>query len=182
MPIDPREFKRIVTNHFATVTDEEFLENLRKSSPYLFTEDPEKQQDDRISESHLPVDRINPTPKFNLPRVPGQDKGNVIISPEFDDPFPADKMLDINKSKEILENYFANLTREQFAIDLEKYCPELVKAELANLGSETAKNIELYQQAKQESKLEIAPKLLKKGMSIQEVAELLELDVHLLAQ
>ena len=182
MPIDPREFKRIVTNHFATVTDEEFLENLRKSSPYLFTEDPEKQQDDRISESHLPVDRINPTPKFNLPRVPGQDKGNVIISPEFDDPFPADKMLDINKSKEILENYFANLTREQFAIDLEKYCPELVKAELANLGSETAKNIELYQQAKQESKLEIAPKLLKKGMSIQEVAELLELDVQLLAK
>ncbi len=38
-------------------------------------------------------------------------------------------MLDIDKCKEILENYFANLTQEQFAIDLEKYCPELVEAE-----------------------------------------------------
>ena len=38
-------------------------------------------------------------------------------------------MLDIDKCKEILENYFANLTLEQFAIDLEKYCPELVEAE-----------------------------------------------------
>jgi predicted transposase YdaD len=91
-------------------------------------------------------------------------------------------MLDINKSKEILENYFANVTREQFAMDLEKYCPELVEAESANLSSEISKDTELYQQAKQESKLEIAPKLLKKGMSIQEVAELLELDVHLLAK
>lgn len=36
-------------------------------------------------------------------------------------------MLDIDKSKEILENYFANVTQEQFAIDLEKYCPELVE-------------------------------------------------------
>jgi predicted transposase YdaD len=91
-------------------------------------------------------------------------------------------MIDIDKSKEILENYFANVTQEQFAIDLEKYCPELVEAESANLGSETAKNTELYQQAKQESKLEIAPKLLKKGLSIQEVADILELDVHLIAK
>jgi hypothetical protein len=43
------------------------------------------------------------------------------------------------------------------------------------------KNTELYQQAKKESKLEIAPKLLKKGLSIQEVAEILELDVRLIA-
>jgi hypothetical protein len=38
-------------------------------------------------------------------------------------------MLDIDKCKEILENYFANVTQEQFAIDLEKYCPELVETE-----------------------------------------------------
>ena len=38
-------------------------------------------------------------------------------------------MLDIDKSKEILENYFANVTQEQFAIDLEKYCPELIESE-----------------------------------------------------
>ncbi|WP_310419239.1 hypothetical protein [Chamaesiphon sp. OTE_8_metabat_110] len=145
--MNPEKFKQIITDHFKTVTPEEFLENLRKSSPYLFTEDSEKQQDDRISESDLPVDRINPTPKSNLPRVPGQDKGKIIIFPDFDDPLPAD-----------------------------------ILAESANLGSEISKNTELYQQAKQEIKLEIAPKLLKKGMSIQEVAELLELDVQLLAQ
>jgi predicted transposase YdaD len=90
-------------------------------------------------------------------------------------------MLDINKSKEILENYFATVTQEQFAIDLEKYCPELVEAESASL-SDAFDNAELYQQAKQESKLEIAPKLLKKGLSIQEVAEILELDVHLISK
>lgn len=43
-------------------------------------------------------------------------------------------------------------------------------------------NTELYQQAKQESKLEIAPKLLKRGLSIQEVAAILELDIHLLVK
>jgi hypothetical protein len=42
-------------------------------------------------------------------------------------------MLDIDKCKEILENYFANVTQEQFAIDLEKYCPELVSAERDNI-------------------------------------------------
>lgn len=54
-------------------------------------------------------------------------------------------MLDIDKSKEILENYFANVTQEQFAIDLEKYCPELVEAESANLDSDKFENTELYQ-------------------------------------
>jgi XisI protein len=49
MPIDPREFKRLVTNHLATVTDEEFLENLRKSSPYLFIDDSEAKKDIHIS-------------------------------------------------------------------------------------------------------------------------------------
>jgi hypothetical protein len=43
-------------------------------------------------------------------------------------------MLDIDKCQEILENYFANVTQEQFAIDLEKYCPELVEAERDRIG------------------------------------------------
>ena len=42
-------------------------------------------------------------------------------------------MLDIDKSKEILENYFANVTQEQFAIDLEKCCPELIESERDNI-------------------------------------------------
>ncbi len=39
MPMDAKEFKRRVTEHFDNVTEEEFLKNLRKSSPYLFTEE-----------------------------------------------------------------------------------------------------------------------------------------------
>ena len=98
MPMNPEKFKRIITNHFKTVTPEEFLENLRKSSPYLFTESSEKQQDDRISESDIPVDRINPSPKFNSPRVPGQDKGRVTMSADFNDPLPADILDEFYKS------------------------------------------------------------------------------------
>jgi hypothetical protein len=39
MPMDAKEFKRRVTEHFENVTEEEFLRNLHKSSPYLFTEE-----------------------------------------------------------------------------------------------------------------------------------------------
>jgi hypothetical protein len=42
MPMDAKEFKRRVTEHFENVTEEEFLKNLRKSSPYLFAEDSEE--------------------------------------------------------------------------------------------------------------------------------------------
>jgi hypothetical protein len=98
MPMNPEKFKQIITDHFKTVTPEDFLENLRKSSPYLFTESSEKEQDDRISESDLPVDKINRIPKINSPRVPGQDKGNVISSSDFDDPLPADILDDFYKS------------------------------------------------------------------------------------
>jgi hypothetical protein len=36
MPIDPKKFKKIVTNHFDDLSEEEFLNTLHKSSPYLF--------------------------------------------------------------------------------------------------------------------------------------------------
>jgi hypothetical protein len=39
MPMDAKEFKRRVAEHFKNVTKEEFLRNLQKSSPYLFTEE-----------------------------------------------------------------------------------------------------------------------------------------------
>jgi hypothetical protein len=42
-------------------------------------------------------------------------------------------MLDVDKCKEIVENYFATVTQEQFEIDLEKYCLELVEAERENI-------------------------------------------------
>jgi predicted transposase YdaD len=90
-------------------------------------------------------------------------------------------MLDPKKALEILENHFANLTQEEFLKNLKEYCPELFEEESNDLELERLKNTELYQQAKKESKLEIAPKLLKKGFSVQEVAEILELDVRLIA-
>jgi hypothetical protein len=42
MPMDAKEFKQRVTEHFENVSEEEFLENLQESSPYLFTEGSEE--------------------------------------------------------------------------------------------------------------------------------------------
>jgi hypothetical protein len=91
-------------------------------------------------------------------------------------------MLDVNKANEMFEHYFATVTNEKFLADLEEFCPEFFHAEFGNSEPDKFENTELYQQAKNESKLEIAPKLLKKGLSIQEVAEILELDIHLLTK
>ncbi len=55
MPINLRKFEQIVTDHFATVTDEEFLENLRKSSPYLFTENSEAIKGSQLSSTSDPI-------------------------------------------------------------------------------------------------------------------------------
>ena len=91
-------------------------------------------------------------------------------------------MLDIKKCQKVLEHHFATVTPEEFLTNLEKFCPEFIAAGIDDSESAKFKNTELYQQAKQESKLEIAPKLLKKGLSIQEVAAILELDIHLLVK
>jgi predicted transposase YdaD len=91
-------------------------------------------------------------------------------------------MLDVKKCQEILEHHFATVTREEFLANLEEFCPEFIAAGIEDSESAEIENTEIYQQAKQDNKLEIAPKLLKKGMSIQEVAEILELDVHLIAK
>jgi predicted transcriptional regulator len=61
-------------------------------------------------------------------------------------------MLDIAKATEVLEDYFENVTQEQFALDLRRFCPELFE------------------------------QLLQKGFSIEEIAEILELDKSLIAQ
>lgn len=91
-------------------------------------------------------------------------------------------MLDIKKCQEILEHHFATVTREEFMANLEKFCPEFMAAEIDDSAAAKSTNTELYQQAKQDSKLEIAPKLLKRGLSIEEVAAILELDIHLLVK
>ena len=80
-------------------------------------------------------------------------------------------MLDLQKATEILENHFANLSREQFMANLEKYCPELFE--------EQSEYVDLYSQGKAEGKLEIIPKIKKKGLNTDEVAEVLGLDIKI---
>jgi predicted transposase YdaD len=87
-------------------------------------------------------------------------------------------MLDFDKATKILTEHFANLTPDEFEVNLRKYCPELSPETTDNLELDNIKDTDLYQQGQQDSKLQIIPRLLDKGMSIQEVADLLELDIH----
>jgi prevent-host-death family protein len=43
-----------------------------------------------ISEAGAIVARISPIANSQAPRVPGKDRGLVIISPDFNDPLPSD--------------------------------------------------------------------------------------------
>ena len=103
-------------------------------------------------------------------------------------------MLDIAKVTEILKHHFATVTPEEFAANLEKFCPELFEEEepqsIVNKDRSTfsvdpaqvqkERNLELltpteiYHKAKEDNRLEIATKLLQKGLNAQEVAEILE--------
>jgi hypothetical protein len=49
MPIDLKEFERVITEHFANATQEEFLQNLLRVAPYLFEEAPEEHHEDSTS-------------------------------------------------------------------------------------------------------------------------------------
>ena len=93
--LDVKKCQEILEHHFATVTREEFLANLEEFCPELFEE--ETNDRDRISES-VPVDRINPSSTLNPPRVPGQDKGRVTMSADFNDPLPTDIIDEFYKS------------------------------------------------------------------------------------
>jgi antitoxin (DNA-binding transcriptional repressor) of toxin-antitoxin stability system len=43
-----------------------------------------------VSEAGISIARIVPISNDLLPRVAGQDKGKIYISPDFNDPLPAD--------------------------------------------------------------------------------------------
>ena len=106
-------------------------------------------------------------------------------------------MVDIAKATKVLEDYFADVTKEQFSSDLRRFCPELfeedeeqaiVNEDRSTFSEDPAQaqneqNLELltpteiYHKAKEDNRLEIATKLLQKGLNAQEVAEILELKV-----
>ncbi|MGB8700869.1 MAG: hypothetical protein WCD18_15755 [Thermosynechococcaceae cyanobacterium] len=89
-------------------------------------------------------------------------------------------MLDIAKATEILTNHFATVTPEEFLVNLKQFCPELFEEEEKSPEFDQLTTPEAYQKAKEDHKLEIAPKLLQKGLSIEEVADILELDIKVI--
>jgi hypothetical protein len=76
-------------------------------------------------------------------------------------------MLDFDKATKILTEHFANLTPEQFEVNLREYCPELFSESTERIDrSSPVEDDDIYQQGQQDSKLQIAPKLLNKGLTI----------------
>ena len=104
--LDINKCHKILEHHFVTVTPEEFLANLEEFCPEFIAaviDDSESVKIEKAavyhnSNTNLPVDRINPTPKFNSPRFPGQDKGRVTMSGDFNEPLPADILDEFYKS------------------------------------------------------------------------------------
>lgn len=47
-----------------------------------------------ISQAGTPIARIVPITEQSLPRIPGMDRGKVVIAPDFDEPLPEDVMND----------------------------------------------------------------------------------------
>jgi hypothetical protein len=77
-------------------------------------------------------------------------------------------MLDFDKATKILTEHFANLTPDEFEVNLRKYCPELYPENTDNIELENIKDTDLDLQGYQDR---IIPKLLDKGLSTQEVAK-----------
>ena len=104
--LDIDKCQEILEHHFSTVTCEEFLANLEKFCPEFIAAGIDESKSVEIekaatyqnSKADIPVDRINPTPKFSSLRVPGQDKGRVTMSADFNDPLPADILDEFYKS------------------------------------------------------------------------------------
>jgi hypothetical protein len=77
-------------------------------------------------------------------------------------------MLDFDKATKILTEHFANLTPDEFEVNLRKYCPELYPEVTDNLALDNIKDTNLDRQGYQDR---IIPKLLDRGLSTQEVAK-----------
>jgi hypothetical protein len=76
MPIDLKEFERVITEHFKTATEEEVMQNLRKAAPYLFEETPEEYHED--SASILPEDiQIQQTPEIQFSKESLQENATA---------------------------------------------------------------------------------------------------------
>jgi hypothetical protein len=77
MPIDPKKFKKIVADHFDNLSEEEFLETLRKSSPYLFDGSLEVKHDVPSSDRNE-IFSLNILTKFDPISYPELDRAFVM--------------------------------------------------------------------------------------------------------
>ncbi len=91
-------------------------------------------------------------------------------------------MLDIKKAEELLKHHFATVTHEEFLANLEEFCPEFFQARQETIAAAKLQEDEIHRKAEETSKLKIVPKLRQRGMSISEIAEILELDQSLISQ
>ena len=58
MPINPKKFKKIVTNHFENLSEEEFLKTLHKSSHHIFDANSEEKD---VTSDRDRMNQPNPT-------------------------------------------------------------------------------------------------------------------------
>jgi SOS response regulatory protein OraA/RecX len=91
-------------------------------------------------------------------------------------------MLDIKKAAELLKHHFATVTHEEFLANLEEFCPEFFQARQETIAAEELHENELHYKMEEASKLKIARRLLQKGLSVGEIAEIVELDQSLITQ
>jgi hypothetical protein len=99
MPIDPKKFKKIVTNHFDDLSEEEFLETLRKSSPYIFDGSLEADHDETSSDQSE-INSVNIVTKLSPIANPGNDREFVPYLRE-----EADRMKSDNRDPITIRSY-----------------------------------------------------------------------------
>jgi hypothetical protein len=103
MPIDPKKFKKIVTNHFDNLSEEEFLETLRKSSPYLFDGSLEANHDVSSSDRDE-ITSLNIVTKLSPISNPGNDQKFVAYLSEEADRMKSDNIDPITIRRAILSS------------------------------------------------------------------------------
>ena len=86
----------------------------------------------------------------------------------------------VNKAREELTDTVIQKKVLEFIETIFVYkFPNLSREEIeAMLNLSLIKHTKVYQEAKEEGKLEVVPKLLQRGLSLQEIAEILEVDVE----
>jgi SOS response regulatory protein OraA/RecX len=92
------------------------------------------------------------------------------------------KMLDIKKAAELLKHHFATVTHEEFLANLEEFCPEFFQARQETIAAAELHENKAHYKLEEASKLKIARRLLQRGLSVGEIAEIVELDQSLITQ